>query len=232
MSRKNRRKIEESSSSPPWYLSYGDMVTQLLCFFIMLFSMSTIDVAKLRKIVEYFRARGGLESVMEGTKEIINEYPPTEEMEKLKKVKKELEKKIKEMKMENYIKAILEEKGLIIRFTEPILFDKGSADLKPQLFPLLKEIASILQNIPNNIRIEGYTCDLPINTPKYPSNWELSTARAINVAKFLIEQKIQPPRIYVVGYGEFNPLYPNTTEENRRKNRRVDLIILNPNFKF
>jgi len=232
MSKKNRKKIEENSGSPTWYLSYGDMVTQLLCFFVLLFSMSTIDIAKLRKIVEYFRAKGGLESIMEGTKEIINENPPTEEIEKLKKVKKELEKKIKEMKIEDYVEVILEEKGLIIRFTEPILFDKGSADLKPKLFPLLKEIAFIVKNIPNNIRIEGYTCDLPINTPKYPSNWELSTARAINVAKFLINQKIQPPRIYVVGYGEFNPLYPNTNEENRRKNRRVDLIILNPNFKF
>lgn len=230
MNKKNRKKIEEKSGTAPWYLSYGDMVTQLLCFFVLLFAMSTIDVVKLKKIVEYFRAKGGLESVMEGTKEIIQEYPPTEEVEKLKKIKKDIQEKIKQLKMEKYIQTILEEKGLIIRFTEPILFDKGSAELKSNAYLLLKEVANILKGLPNKIRIEGYTCDLPISTVKYPSNWELSVARAINVAKFLIKEKIPPPQIYVVGYGEYNPLYPNTTEENRRKNRRVDLIILNPSF--
>ncbi|MCS7179827.1 MAG: OmpA family protein [bacterium] len=230
MNRNYRKKSEEKSGTAPWYLSYGDMVTQLLCFFILLFAMSTIDIAKLKKIVEYFRARGGLESVMEGTKEIIEEYPPTEEIEKLKKIKEDISEKIKQLKMEKYVQAILEEKGLIIRFTEPILFDKGSAELKSDAFLLLKEIADILKNIPNKLRIEGYTCDLPINTFKYPSNWELSVARAISVAKFLIKEKVPPPQIYVVGYGEYNPLYPNTTEENRKKNRRVDLVILNPSF--
>ncbi len=95
------------------------------------------------------------------------------------------------------------------------------------MFPVLDALAESLQEIDNHIRIEGHTCNLPINTPRFPSNWELSAARAIAVLRYFIEKKgISPQRLIAVGYGEYQPLVPNDSEENRRKNRRVEIVIL------
>jgi chemotaxis protein MotB len=120
----------------------------------------------------------------------------------------------------------MDERGLVLRFQDSVLFEKSKADILSQTLGALKEIAKILKTTDNPIRIEGHTDDLPINTVKYPSNWELSTTRATNVLRFLIQEGLPGNRLSAVGYGEFRPLVPNDSEENRKKNRRVDLVLI------
>jgi chemotaxis protein MotB len=106
------------------------------------------------------------------------------------------------------------------------MFDSGKADIYPEAKEVIKNIAALLVDEPNRIAIEGHTDNTPINTPEFPSNWELSTKRATNVLKYLLEElKFDPKRLTAAGYGEWHPVAPNDTPENKAKNRRVDLIV-------
>jgi chemotaxis protein MotB len=107
-----------------------------------------------------------------------------------------------------------------------ILFSSGSANLEPAAIPLLKKIADILLRFPNFIQVEGLTDNAPINTMVYPSNWELSAARAASVVHLFTKLGIRPQRMMAVGYGEHRPVSDNSTPEGRQKNRRVVLVIL------
>ena len=107
------------------------------------------------------------------------------------------------------------------------LLPSGRAELKPATLQVLAAIAPSLQTIPNDVRIEGHTCDLPIRSPLFPSNWELSTRRATNVLVDLVTRHGLPPaRVAAVGYGSTKPLVANTTESSRKRNRRVDIVIV------
>lgn len=119
------------------------------------------------------------------------------------------------------------ERGLTITFVDKSLFDIGSAEIKESAKPKLNKVAESLKDIDNQVRIEGHTDDQPIQTAEYPSNWELSTARATSIVKYLITQyNIDPDRLAAAGYGEYKPISPNTTPEGRQNNRRVDIVIL------
>jgi chemotaxis protein MotB len=120
-----------------------------------------------------------------------------------------------------------DERGVVIQLTDKTLFDSGSAVIREDAKPILSRVATLLKSIPNQIRIEGHTDNRPIRTARYPSNWELSVARATNVLRYLEEvHGISPGRLSASGYGEWRPLRPNTTEGNRALNRRVDIIVL------
>ncbi|HBH17908.1 MAG TPA: flagellar motor protein MotB [Cyanobacteria bacterium UBA9579] len=120
-----------------------------------------------------------------------------------------------------------ETRGLIIRLKDTVLFDPGSDIIKDNAQVTLDKLAGILREIPNSIRIEGHTDSQPINTPRFPSNWELSTARATNIIKYLINQhNINPQKFSAVGYGEYMPLKESVLEDNQSINRRVDIVIL------
>lgn len=128
---------------------------------------------------------------------------------------------------QNQINMVQSERGLTISLADTVLFDTGSADIKNAAKPTLEEIAKILEELPNTIRIEGHTDDQPITTPKYPSNWELSTARATSIVKLFIDKYgFNPDKISAAGYGEYKPVDLNTTPEGRQKNRRVDIVVL------
>ncbi|HDL19055.1 MAG TPA: chemotaxis protein MotB, partial [Bacteroidetes bacterium] len=116
--------------------------------------------------------------------------------------------------------------GIAIRMKEKLLFDLGKADIKPSASPILKKIGALAKGWPNNIRVEGHTDNLPIHTLQFPSNWELSAIRAINVVHFLQDQcQVSPTKIYSIGYGENRPLVPNDSPDNRSKNRRVEIYL-------
>ena len=118
--------------------------------------------------------------------------------------------------------------GLIMRLSEHALFDQGSADISAEALPLLDKIGAIISKTAYLIRIEGHTDNLPIHTELFPSNWELSTARAVNVLRYFIKNhNIDPRRLAAEGFGEFHPLVANDSPENRAKNRRVEIIFIN-----
>ena len=131
------------------------------------------------------------------------------------------------------INVIREPRGILIRLNDTVLFDKGSDIIKDKALNVLDKIAVVLKDEPNSIRIEGHTDNLPIKTDKFPSNWELSTARATNIIKYLIEvHKLSPNRISAAGYGEYMPISSNDTEIGRSENRRVDIVVLSSSSKI
>lgn len=178
--------------APAWMVSYSDLVTQLLTFFIMLFALSAAATE-----------------------------------DQLKKIKEKIDNYVAENHLEKFVSTkITQKEGLVITFSEKYMFDSGKADIYPEAKEVIKNIASLLVDEPNRISIEGHTDNTPINTPEFPSNWELSTKRAVNVLKYLLEElKFDPKRLTAAGFGEWHPVAPNDTPENKAKNRRVDLIV-------
>jgi chemotaxis protein MotB len=121
----------------------------------------------------------------------------------------------------------LDERGLLVRFMDDVLFDSGKADLTPKAREIINKVAEIIRTNDKNVRIEGHTDNVPINTSRFPSNWELSTTRAVNVVKYLIEENgIEAKRLSASGYSDQHPVDDNSTKEGRQKNRRVDMVIL------
>ena len=110
---------------------------------------------------------------------------------------------------------------------EIILFKSGNADLTSSSLLILDRLAVILKSLPNDIRVEGHTDDVPINTPNFPSNWHLSVTRALNTAYFLIHNENLPPeKVSIVGYSKYKPIDTNATSVGRANNRRVDIVII------
>jgi chemotaxis protein MotB len=131
-----------------------------------------------------------------------------------------------EFNLENEINLALTREGLVMRMSEHTLFGLGSADIAAEALPLLQKVGAIISKTAYLIRIEGHTDNLPIHTERYPSNWELSTARAVNVLRYFIKNHhVDPRRLAAEGFSEFHPLVANDTVENREKNRRVEIIF-------
>ncbi|MFS8572384.1 MAG: OmpA family protein [Clostridia bacterium] len=119
------------------------------------------------------------------------------------------------------------ERGIVIHFTDRVLFDTGRAEIKPEAREVLQAVAVELAKLPHHIRVEGHTDNVPIHNERFPSNWELSTARAVTVLRFLIQVGgLDPGRLSAVGYGEYRPIASNDTPEGRARNRRVDIVLL------
>lgn len=133
--------------------------------------------------------------------------------------------------MSDLVSTNVDLRGLVITLNNAIVFNSGSADIKPEYESSLIKIADIIRLVNNHIRVEGHTDNRPINTSTYPSNWELSTARAAGVVRLFIEKgKIAPERVVAVGYGEYKPVADNSTEEGKEKNRRIDIIVLSEKY--
>lgn len=231
---------------PAWMATYGDLVTLLMCFFVLLFAFSEIDAQKFEAVMQSFKGSAGILSggttisqdplVFEATPEVtISETVPiTEDIQQL---KEQIEAYLEQNQQENIEQDIIVEidaRGLIIRFPDKALFDSGKADLKQESIDTLDFLGGLLTSEEFNmmaIRVEGHTDNIPINTFRYPSNWELSTTRATNVLKYFINKsELAPKRLAASGYGEYYPIDDNVTREGRSKNRRVDIVILSKHF--
>jgi chemotaxis protein MotB len=132
---------------------------------------------------------------------------------------------IKKRRLDKAIEIMETEEGMLIRMANPILFESGKADLRPEAYEVLERLFGILSTFDAKIRVEGHTDNVPINNERYPSNWELSAARAINVLKFFNRLGIEGERLTAVGHGKFHPLVDNDTPENRSQNRRVEIRV-------
>ncbi|MDG5815853.1 flagellar motor protein MotB [Chitinispirillales bacterium ANBcel5] len=229
-----RKKKEEQAKGAPAYMStWGDMCTLLLCFFVMLLAMSTIDPAKFHVAASSFQ--NAFSGVLEShpsiliSEEILIPRMGGDEQNKRMAIDatRRIRRTIRREGLEDAIKVEVTESGIAIKIADPIGFDLGCAEIKPELISTLYEIAKTIGVVDGTlIRVEGHTDDLPIRTVRFPSNWELSAARALNVVKFMAERGgIDPARLSAVGYGEFRPLVPNTSQENRSINRRIEIYV-------
>jgi len=231
MARK-RPEEEPKAGAPEWMATYSDMMTLLLCFFVLLFSFATLDVQKFKAIAQSMNGSlGVLDSGMTLSMDpLINSFPadtPTEEVEEFQKLYEEMNEYVKENNLEAKITLKLDERGLLVRFMDDVLFDSGKADLTPGAKEIINKVAEIIRKNDKNVRIEGHTDNVPINTYRFPSNWELSTTRAVNVVKYLIEENgIDSYRLSASGYADQHPVDDNNNAAGRQRNRRVDMVIL------
>jgi len=240
--------------SPGWMTSYGDLMTNLLCFFVLLFSFAIIDKQKFQEVANSMRSAfsntgGDVFNENNGDAMIsITPYDNAEEESKdsqdvednksglsesaenkataIKAAIINIEKLISDMGLNENVKVIEEKDVVIFRVDSIILFDTGKADLKEDAEPVIEKMGAILKELKTDILVQGHADDRPINTAAFPSNWELSTKRATNVVKYLIDAGgMDPGYLTATGNAEFEPIVPNDTEYNRQKNRRIDILI-------
>ncbi len=244
MARRRSSQEEPKAGAPEWMTTYGDMVTLLLCFFVLLFSFSTVDAQKFQAIMQSFQGSLGIldsgtaietdQFITEAMKEDLTTNQ-RQELEDFRKLQEVLEEYLESYNLESDVLVSQENAGLVLRFQDNVLFDPGKAELKPRSKEILKDISAFLQTpefLEKSIRIEGHTDTVKVNPSSlYPTNWELSAGRASNVVRYLIEDlSLAPERFSISGYGEYHPIAPNDTAENKSKNRRVDIVILRSEY--
>jgi|SRR5579872_1410753 len=219
----------EAAGMMRWLLTYADMITLLLALFIILFAISTISSVRFNRFAKEINA--GFSG-----REWVNHPPRAAEKSErkggstpsLQQIAQQLAAFLNERHLQSQVRLRVERRGLVVSLlTDKALYRSGSAEIEPKVREILDKVAIYLRETKNDISVEGNTDNVPIHTPFYPTNWELSTARATNVVRYLVERdRIAPVRISAAGYGEFRPLVPNDTPEHRQLNRRVDIVIL------
>lgn len=229
MNSKNFNKRYEVDYSGSWLITYSDMITIVLCFFIVFFTFTAEEASMLETIKESLTSKvDGLSQENEKLKEEKDSLYSLllEENHSLDSSTSFLD-FLKENNLMESVYIIEGNKGMVIRFKDGVLFNSGEASISEGGFTVLNEITEKIKNIPNLIVIEGFTDNIPIKTSEFPSNWELSVARAIGVARFMIDDmNIVEERISVSGFGEQRPIDSNDTAEGRANNRRIEITIL------
>jgi chemotaxis protein MotB len=228
MAKKEKEEPEEPSA-PFWMVTYSDMVTLLLVFFILILSYSTIELEKFKGAMSSMKgALGIMPELASPTKPIKPDYDKKKSQRALEATKKieQYREKMAELGLDSFVEIEYMESGVLIRLGDWILFDLSKAVIKPAAYPILSGIAETIRGEKIEMFVEGHTDNLPIKTVKYPSNWELSQGRALSVVKFFyMKEKIPAEYLVAAGHGEHRPLVKNNTPKNRAKNRRVEIFI-------
>jgi chemotaxis protein MotB len=221
------RKHTDPENSDRWLLTYADLITLLLGLFVMLYAMSKIDAGKYSEVVTALNGVfGAPRGILTGNPTLV-ENPANALQSEKQRISQEIRSALHLDERTLPITISENERGVTVHIMEELLFASGSADLKQASLVTLDTLAAVLRSLPNDLRVEGHTDNVPINTAQFPSNWHLSVARALNVAYYVIQRHgLTQERVSVVGYSEFQPLAPNTTAENRTCNRRVDIVIV------
>ena len=271
MSRKREHEAEKENGER-WLLTYSDLITLLMIFFVVLYSMSKVDAQKFQAVAESLNKAlgGGTPAKIEMAKSPVgpslfqtgtpssratvpgkgtdpNNTAYTDpaksaantnagqgnidaEKMSIDAIKAKLDKFAADNGIQSTLVTSIEERGLVVSIQETLLFESGSADITARARDILEKISTVLAAAPNQIKVEGHTDNLPIHTPQFPSNWELSVIRATNIVQILQRDGISPTLLSATGYGEYRPISSNNTDAGRAKNRRIDLIILRTKY--
>ncbi len=235
------RRQKEKPNTDAWVTTYSDMVTLLLAFFVLLFTFASIDEAEFERAITSLQEAFG---ILRGGRTVTSAEPRIEledifdemrhrdqirdlEMSQLRQIRDQIGQRLEEEGMEDDVSMAISERGLVLQFTDHVLFDTAQAILLSEALDILDVLGPKLKQVPNQIRVEGHADSRPINTPQFPSNWELSTTRATSVLRYLLESHdLDPEQLSASGYGEYRPVATNETVEGRAMNRRVDVILL------
>ena len=223
-----------------WMATYADTVTLLLTFFVLLYSMSSVDAEKTKNIANAFvsmmSGQSG-DSLMEfnlynGEVPLIggeteDNFDGGEELTDQQKMFNTIKEFVHNNNLQDVVEIVDDERGVAMQLRDNILFETSSSDLREDSKSILNQLNTIIASVSNPILIEGHTDNRDINTSRFPSNWELSADRAVNVVRYFVEVLGQDPkRFSATGYGEFQPVAPNNTYEDMAKNRGVDILIV------
>ncbi len=246
-----RRKQQEEghTNQERWLLTYADLITLLMIFFILLYTLSKIDAEKFRQVAESLSVAigGGAPAKMQiqpdngssiidlkqqqgnAAKDTGKDQADTES-KTIQGIKKQIDSYLASNNLTSRVETDIEERGLVVSIRDTLLFSSGSAEVTSEAQSILRKLSGILAPLPNYIKVEGHTDNAPIHNAQFPSNWELSASRAVNVLHILVNQNISPERLSAVGYGEYRPVVPNTSDANMSRNRRVDLVIMRSKY--
>jgi chemotaxis protein MotB len=278
-----RKKHGEKENEERWLLTYADMITLLMALFMVLFSISSVNVSKYKSLQESLKAAFS-GSILPGGKALTQSGAQAEqakaaqdtaipsivainptatnqnsssssagtsssqsmsaasaseqaktliaaakiEQQQLQQLKAQLDQYLKAHGLQNQVQTTISRRGLVVRvLTDKVLFDSGQATLKPEGLPLLGEVANLLNVATDHqIAVEGHTDSVPISSAQYPSNWELSTARATTVVRYFISRSVDASRMTASGYADLHPIASNATDRGRQLNRRVEIVLL------
>jgi chemotaxis protein MotB len=247
-----RKKHQEHENHERWLVSYADFITLLFAFFVVMFASSQVDKAKAKQfsaaVTEALETGGssGLPAKVAmilggtvddigpgnammkgpgGAQRVDHDSPPEEVVElipSLQRLSVQLQEEIEAGKLE----ISLEPRGLVISLRQAVFFPSGEDVIDPSTYPIVEKIAALLNSQPNRVRMEGHTDSVPIHTARFPSNWELSSARAIAMLRLLTDRYgVNHLRLAVAGYADTSPVDTNDTDDGRARNRRVDIVI-------
>lgn len=222
--------VDEGPTAPFWMTTYGDMVTLLLTFFILMFAMSTIEERKFLQAAASLAAALG---VLEKNISVIGEESMAigttglsrDQIDMLQSMEDIAEMFQQEALADLASLEIVGPGEVVVRMGDEMLFGPGSSVLKPQAVRVLRGIVRSIKGSTERLWVEGHTDNEPINTAEFSSNWDLSTARAVTVVRLLEREGIEPEQLAAVGHSQYQPLVDNTTPAGRAKNRRVELYI-------
>ncbi len=239
-----RRQLEEHENHDRWLVSYADFITLLFAFFVVMYSISSLNEGKYRVLSDTL---GGVFNQPDRSIKPIpigDERPRTTEPERaqfdqektpdtdaeqttepLNKLADSIREAFGDLIQDNKMTVRGNELWVEIELNSGLLFNSGDAVPNELAFDIVDKIAKILAPYENPVHVEGFTDNIPISTPLYPSNWELSASRAASIVRMLAMDGINPSRMASVGYGEFQPVADNATEEGRGRNRRVVLVV-------
>lgn len=216
-----RQHEQEADIERIWTIVYSDMITNLMLFFLMLYGLSrmTGDARKdiMQSMENKFRGKSAVEARAQKVLKNVKEEEAAAKVSSM----------MERQGLDKYTSVEINEKQIKITLTVPVLFGSGDASLTPQAKEALGAVAKVLVAVPNTVVIEGHTDNLPMSGGAYPSNWELSVARAYSVIEFFTKDKgIAPQRFVAAGYGEYRPMALNDTPEGRAANRRIEILML------
>ncbi len=232
--RRRRRPEPEGPNKERWLVSYSDFVTVLFGFFVLMYAMSAVDEGQYQRISDQLRG------VFSGTPRTIDpiqigetipldepspEKSPGEEMAGLRELSDQLSSRLSGLMDEGEITLRQGDDWIELTLSDELLFEAATSLPGDRAFEILADIAALLEGSGNAIRVEGFTDNLPIRTEQFPSNWELSAARAAAVVRVLEQAGIASERLSAVGYGENHPVARNDTPRGRQANRRVVLLV-------
>jgi chemotaxis protein MotB len=241
-----RKKKEEHVSHDRWLISYADFITLLFAFFVVLYASSQMDKHKMGNLANSIQtafqelgvfdasssrvakgdSRPASVADVNAIKDMLNPNPFAKQVKAL---QSELETALAPEIEKHTVTVQANREGIVVSLRETGFYESGSANLRPSSTESIDRLAAVLQAHTEALRIEGHSDNQPIHNARFDSNWELSTARAADLVKLLITRyNFDPARLAASGYAEFHPVSPNDTPDGRARNRRVDVVILNP----
>jgi len=245
-----RKPAEEHENMERWLVSYADFITLLFAFFVVMYALSSINEGKYRvlsdSLVSAFKESprserliqlGGKQSeALDGSGLPIGKNvpqpprdasDPARAAERMKRVAKNVLDAMQPLIRDGQVRVTQSPRGVTVEINASVLYRSGEAVLQPQSMEALLAVAKVLSEVDNPIQVEGHTDNIPINSPAYPSNWELSSARAGSVVRLFAEQGVPAARMVAIGYADNRPVDTNATADGRARNRRVNVMILN-----
>ncbi|MDR2837137.1 MAG: flagellar motor protein MotD [Azonexus sp.] len=238
-----RRREEEHDNHERWLVSYADFITLLFAFFVVMYAISSVNEGKYKilsnALVNAFKNQtaqpGGqpivlIQGAPPAARPVIkpDKLPDTQKLEqrqRMKNIAAEIMAALQPLVAQGKVRLLETSRGVTIEINDSVLFQPGQARLQPESISAMRAIGQVLANSDFPVTVEGHTDNIPIATPQFPSNWELSAIRATTVLRLFNDVGVGAERLTAIGYGETRPIETNTNPEGRARNRRVSILI-------